>query len=206
MPTLAPDVDENGNPETPLGQATEKKKNKNLTLAALAVGGIGVAITIYMRNKNAAATAAGTTTAGYSYPTLTPGTTAAPVDNTGLIDAFNQGISALSQQIAGQTNTPVSASGATAPPAGSPPALSAMTLTGSGYIPTADWGPTPGSVLPNPEYSTTGQVYTPLAGAGLSAVASSGQTLFYQPTPGVFNPYSGTTVIAPGTPLFQKQA
>lgn len=203
MATITPDVDENGNPETPLGQANEKRKNKNLTLAALAVGGIGVAITVYMRNKNAAATAAGTTTAsapGYTYPTLAGDTTGSS-DPTGILSAL-QG---LSNQIGG-LNPPVSTSGATAPPAQSPPALSAMTLAGSGYIPTADWGPTPGSVLPNPETSISGQTYTPLAGAGLSAVASSGQTLFYQPTPGVFNPYSGTTVLAPGTPLFARQS
>lgn len=204
MATLQPDVDENGNPETPLGQANEKRKQKNLTIIGLALGGVGVAVAIYVRKKNAAAAAAAPAggTSSYSYPTLAGDTSGGAVDTTGLTNALTAGFQSLSGQIAGLSQSGAAPGAALPPP--SVPALSTLTLAGSGYIPTADWGPTPGSVLPNPETVASG-TYVPLAGQGLSSYASTGNTLYYQFAPGSFLPYSGGTQLAPGTPLFAKQ-
>jgi flagellin-like hook-associated protein FlgL len=75
MPTAelasTPDVDADGNIETPAGQAAEKKKNKNLTIAGVALGAIGVAIVIYLHAKGSASAASGGTANTVASPNTT---------------------------------------------------------------------------------------------------------------------------------------
>lgn len=48
-------VDENGQPETPAVQATEKRKTRNRQLAALAIGAVGIVVAIVFARRNSAA-------------------------------------------------------------------------------------------------------------------------------------------------------
>lgn len=139
MPTLAPDVDADGNIETPEGQANEKKKNKNLTIAGVALGGIGIAIVIYMHAKSAAAAAAGTTTTtSATAPTTGTLATGGPYGgysgggNSDLDSEF-QAIQAALTTITGQVQT---VQATTAGIAQQNQAIGTMLLTGAATNPT----------------------------------------------------------------------
>lgn len=91
-------VDEDGRPETPAVQASEKKKLRNRQYAALAIGAVGIVVAIVLAKRNAAANSSS------SYPTGlgTSGTVASgPTDTTGGDPTAAFG-SLLSQLQAGQ--------------------------------------------------------------------------------------------------------
>ena len=155
----------------------------------LAVGVVLIGGVWYIRKKNAAAAAA---TSAQTAATTTAGVAATPYGPAG-----GQGIdsSTLAAILAsqGQGNTTTAAN--YTPPTGE-------TLTGAGYAPA-----NPGT----PVTSAGGSTFQELGNwQAAQSLISAGQTVYYQPTPGVFAPaaQNGALVIPPGTntPLYVSQA
>lgn len=95
----APEVDENGEPETPVKQALDKKKKKNLLYAGLALGALAIVVAIYLARRNAAAQQAAASSA--TLPNTSGTLAGADPGNSTNADAFTQlglGISNLSGQ------------------------------------------------------------------------------------------------------------
>lgn len=159
MPDTLPSVDENGNPETPLGQATAKKKQKNLTILALALGGVGVAVTVFLKKRSAASTTA-TGSTGYTYPSLDPNAA-----TSSQFPALNDTLTTLQNQIAALS----SASSPVTTQAPSPNPYADNKIIGGGYLTQAD-----------PNYA-----FLPSWTAFASAF-STNQPVYYEPAAGVY--------------------
>lgn len=71
---VVPDVDANGNPETPANQMAEKKKSKNMTVAGLVIGGVGLAVVLYLHNKNSGSSTSNTASNGTAPSGIDPTT------------------------------------------------------------------------------------------------------------------------------------
>lgn len=206
MPETLPDVDETGNPETPLGKANEKKKNKHLTYAALAIGGIGLALVMFKKKSSAS----GSASSSYGYPSLPAGAGGTGVDQSSLqnlTSAIQAGNTANSQAYQGLLSAigglrDTGTGGTPADQAFNPP----QTQTGSGFG-VAAFG--------TPVSDTSGSVYQQLPGASLGSFYGGGGQAFYEPTKGTFlavptgtaawgQPDNNQWGLAKNTPLFQK--
>ena len=106
----APEVDEDGKPETPVEQAVEKKKHKNLLYAGLALGALGIVVAIYLARKNSAATTAATTansaidpSTGLPYASEVAGSSGS-ADPTGQITQIGLGENQLQTEISTLTS------------------------------------------------------------------------------------------------------
>ena len=141
---------------------------------AAGAAGVGVLYFLWKRHQsNAAATAAAGTAASTA---STAGTQA------GTYNAND--ISALLDQLQGPASTPISDY---TPPVGEK-------VTGLGYAPTNGLGSVVGA---------GGKTYSQISnGQARNALIAAGQTVYYQPAPGVFMPFVPGTMNKTHTPTF----
>jgi hypothetical protein len=161
-----------------------------------AAGAVGLAVVYFLWKKQGAASAAAAAAQSAAQSTATQSTGAAQVYPSGSYGNAND-LSALLpylQNLNGQASTPTASSSSGV--SYSPP--SGETLAGSGY------GTPTGS---NSVTGTNGHIYAPVANwPQAQTLIGQGQSLFYQPLPGVFLAHDPTKGEPGPTPLFLQVA
>jgi len=142
-----------------------------------AAGAAGIGIVYFVIRRRRAAAAAAATTTGTASTTGTAGTQA------GTYNAND--ISALLDQLQGAPSTPLVSD--YTPPVGE-------AVQGLGYQPTQGLSSVVGA---------GGTTYSQIANAkARNALIAGGQTVYYQPAPGIFMPYNPATMNKTRTPTF----
>lgn len=193
---------------------TPKPGNKKLGIIA-AVGGIlGIGVYLYAKNKSSSASGTASANPTIVLPSGTADTANSSVASSLLpyLQSIGASLNTLSNQVSTQnqqppgTGTGVSGTGTipTGPTTPSTPAnpLANETQQGAGY-----WA---GSGNTTPIAGGNGQTYQYLSSWNAAQnLLSTGQTLYYQPTPGNFAPTGPITAGGPlgsNTPLYVQDA
>lgn len=172
----------------------QKKQVKNEHVL-IAVGVVTLIVTLMYLRKGSKSSGSGQSVANSPYG-VNAGSNQDPYGYGSEINTLANDLQSMQSEIVG-LSAPGPSSGSTTPAPWTQP--SGESLSGSGY-----WF-APGSKNANaPIVDSTGSSFSWIGPAQFSALASGGQPVYYQPQPGTFLPWEGSTQLATGTPLFEK--
>jgi hypothetical protein len=165
------------------GKTSEEKKTRKWSIIGVVIGVVGLVVVLLIHRSSSAGAAPAATTAS-----TTPGST---LDTSGTVAGYGggdyAGLQSQLQQLETTLATVASQANPTASTTGTTTGTTSASQTALSYRSVGAGLTLAGGGWTSPETSASGATFSPIeSGTAFNAAYTGGQTVYYQPAPGVF--------------------